>query len=489
MVSARLTPEDKAALVRQHLDDGVPLTRLAAAAGLPARTLRRWAASYRIDPTTAALQRQARSDLGRRRMPEDLVAAVESLALRRPPPTTAYVHRRVSDLARDRDLPAPSYSTVRSVVAAIDPGLRTLAHDGDAAYRDQFELVHRRSATRPNEQWQADHTLLDLQVLDAKQQPARPWLTVVLDDYSRAVAGYTVFLGDPTAEQTALALHQAAGRKTNPAWPVMGLPDVLYSDHGSDFTSSRLERVCLDTHIRLIHSRVGVPQGRGKIERFFGTVTSELLPHLPGHIPHGTRGQPVTPPALTLGQLDGILERFVVEDYHARPHSETGQPPAERWLGDGWIPRTPAHTEDLDLLLLTAATGRVVQRDGIRFASTRYLSPVLAAYVGETVTIRYDPRDAAELRVYHHDQYLCRAIAPELAADAVTLQQLQQARTARRKQLKQQLRERRSLADALPADQRHLPPAPDPAETMERTAAAPPAAPAPAHRLRTYATD
>jgi len=47
MVSARLTPQAKAALIRQHPDDGVPLTRLAAAAGLPARTLRRWAASYR----------------------------------------------------------------------------------------------------------------------------------------------------------------------------------------------------------------------------------------------------------------------------------------------------------------------------------------------------------------------------------------------------------------------------------------------------------
>jgi len=314
------------------------------------------------------LQRQARSDLGRRRLPEDLIAAIEALALRRPPPTTAYVHRRVSDLACDRGLPAPSYSTVRSVVAAIDPGLRTLAHSGDAAYRDQFELVHRRSASRPNEQWQADHTLLDLQVLDARQQPARPWLTVVLDDYSRAVAGYTVFLGEPTAEQTALALHQAAGRKSNPAWPVTGLPDVLYSDHGSDFTSSRLERVCLDTHIRLIHSRVGVPQGRGKIERFFGTVTTELLPHLPGHIPHGTRGQPLTPPTLTLGQLDGILERFVVEDYHARPHSETGQPPVQRWLGDGWIPRTPTHPEDLDLDLLLLLTGTDTQPGARWFA-------------------------------------------------------------------------------------------------------------------------
>ncbi len=70
MVSARLTPEAKAALIRQHPADGVPLTRLAAVAGLPARTLRRWAASYRTDPTASALQRQERSDLGRRRLPE-----------------------------------------------------------------------------------------------------------------------------------------------------------------------------------------------------------------------------------------------------------------------------------------------------------------------------------------------------------------------------------------------------------------------------------
>ena len=62
---------------------------------------------------------------------------------------------------------------------------------------------------------------------DVRGRPDRPWLTVVLDDYSRAVAGYTVFLGAPTAEQTALALHQAVRRKPNPGRPVMGLPDVL----------------------------------------------------------------------------------------------------------------------------------------------------------------------------------------------------------------------------------------------------------------------
>lgn len=40
----RLAPEAKAALLCRHLDDGVPLTQLAESAGVPVRTVRRWAA-------------------------------------------------------------------------------------------------------------------------------------------------------------------------------------------------------------------------------------------------------------------------------------------------------------------------------------------------------------------------------------------------------------------------------------------------------------
>jgi len=205
-VTVRLSAQEKVALLRQHLDDGVPLTRLAEHAGVPVRTLSRWATAYRAEGSVASLQRKTRSDHGHRQLSEDLVATIEALALRRPAPTTAFVHRRVGDLARDQGLPAPSYSTVRGIVAAIDPGLRTLALNGDTAYRDQFELVLRRTDSRPNEHWQADHTLLDVQILDRGGRAVRPWLTVVLDDYSRAVAGYTLLLGAPTAEQTALAL-------------------------------------------------------------------------------------------------------------------------------------------------------------------------------------------------------------------------------------------------------------------------------------------
>ncbi len=76
-----------------------------------------------------------------------------------------------------------------------------------------------------------------------------------------------------------------------------GIPDVLYVDHGSDFISHHLKQVAVDLHMQLIHSTVGQPQGRGKIERLFGTVTTELLPQLPGQLDHGN---PTSPPRLTL---------------------------------------------------------------------------------------------------------------------------------------------------------------------------------------------
>jgi putative transposase len=434
-------------ILRPHLHDGVPLARAAREAGVPVRTAQRWLARYRADGLVG-LARAGRSDRGRRRLQADLVRLVEGLALQRPRPSTATIARRAAQAAQAHGWPVPSYSAVHAIVGDIDPHLRTLAHDGPDALRDRYELVFRRQAARPNELWQADHTELDLLVLDANGSPARPWLTVVLDDCSRAVAGYSVFLGAPSALNLSLALRQAIRRKTDPGWVVHGLPDALYVDHGSDFTSDHIAAVAADLHIRLVHSAVGRPQGRGKLERFFGSITTELLPTLPGHLMHG---KPASPPRLSLPELDAALGRWITNTYHQRPHSETGQPPQQAWLADGWLPRTPDSLEALDLLLVMVAKPRVVHRDGIRFQGLRYLDPTLAAYVGEPVTIRYDPRDLGEIRVFHRNRFLCRAISSQYAGQPLTLKDIQTARTAHRRALRGQLAERRAaVAEYLP---------------------------------------
>jgi hypothetical protein len=69
---------------------------------------------------------------------------------------------------------------------------------------------------------------------------------------------------------------------------VCGIPEVLYTDNGIDFTSHHLERVDGDLKIRLIFSLQGKPRGRGRIEQFFSTVNEMFLCELDGYAPVGS---------------------------------------------------------------------------------------------------------------------------------------------------------------------------------------------------------
>ena len=100
-------------------------------------------------------------------------------------------------------------------------------------------------------------------------------------------------------------------------------------------------------------------------------------------------------------------------------------------------------------MLLTVAKPRRVHPDGIHFQGFRYLDTTLAAYIGEDVVIRYDPRDMAELRVYFGDSFLCRAINPELAGETIGLKDIIRARNQRRRELRTTLAEREATVDAL----------------------------------------
>lgn len=424
-------------ILRLHVEDGIPLTALARETGIGLRTLQRWHHLYQTGGISS-LDPRSRTDAGTRRTPTELVAFIERLALTRPRPSIATLHRLTVAEAGRVDRPAPSYATVRAIVQALEPALVTLALEGPTAYRDQHELVFRHRAERPNATWQADHTQLDILISGAGGKPERPWLTTVMDDFSRAICGYMLFTGAPSAMNTALALRQAIWRKDAPAWAMCGLPDVLHVDHGSDFTSHHLEYTAVALKIRIIFSTIARPQGRGKIERFFRTLGTEVLSALPGYLAPGAK----TPtPSLDLPVLDQAISGFIAE-FNDRTHRELGTSPKAAWVADGWLPRMPENLEELDGLLLTVPKRRKVQRDGIHFQGQRYLSPTLAPFVGRPVTIRYDPRDVSEIRVYDHDTFLCVAIDEAHPNQRLSLRDIETARRARRRQLRKDLNER-----------------------------------------------
>jgi hypothetical protein len=82
-------------------------------------------------------------------------------------------------IAGEKNVVAPSYATVHAIVCALDPALTTLAQEGQAAFRNRYELIHRHRAEAPNTLWQADHTMLDILVVDANgkhaRRPLRRW--------------------------------------------------------------------------------------------------------------------------------------------------------------------------------------------------------------------------------------------------------------------------------------------------------------------------
>ena len=257
------------------------------------------------------------------------------------------------------------------------------------------------------------------------------------------ISGYELSFLSPSSEKTALCLRHSIWRKSDPRWCVFGIPETLYTDHGSDFTSNRIEQVCADLKIRMIYSQVGQPRGRGKIERFFRTLNQRLISTLASLCK-----QRQQPQYLTLKQFDEIVYAFIIEYNHTH-HSEIGMLPIERWQQGGFLPRMLDSIERLDLLLLTAVKTRHVQRDGIRFQGLRYLDITLAEYVGENVVIRYTPTDITSIHVYHRDKFLCQAVCSELAQEKISIKEIQYARNKRRRELKTAIKNRKSLVEAV----------------------------------------
>lgn len=87
----------------------------------------------------------------------------------------------------------------------------------------------------------------------------------------------------------------------------------------------------------------------------------------------------------------------------------------------------------------------------------RYVHLTLAAYVGESVIIRYDPRDMAEIRIFHENRFLCRAICAELAGATIALRDIIQARNRRRRDLRHTLQDRARTVEVLLQAQRGVP--------------------------------
>ncbi|MBD3557321.1 DDE-type integrase/transposase/recombinase [Planktothrix sp. FACHB-1355] len=263
-----------------------------------------------------------------------------------------------------------------------------------------------------NQVWQADHTKVDVLVVDSLGEIlGRPWLTIVVDTYSRCIMGMHIGFDAPSAALVCLALRHAilpkqysSAYELKQSWGTYGLPRYLYTDGGKDFRSQHLEQVTMTLGIVPCLRRQ--PSDGGIVERPFGTFNREFFSSLPGYVSSDvTTRSPVaeTEACLTLVQLERLLVRYIVDHYNIALDARMGdQSRIGRWEAGRMAQLELLGERELDMCLMRRDR-RVVYRSGyIQFANLTYQGEHLAAYAGESVIVRYNPRDITTIYIYQH---------------------------------------------------------------------------------------
>jgi putative transposase len=200
-------------------------------------------------------------------------------------------------------------------------------------------------------------------------------LCAFIDDHSRLLTGYRWARREDTVRLEA-ALHNGLAAR--------GVPNTIYVDNGSAFVDKQLLRACASLGIRLVHSRPGQPEGRGKIERFFRTVRDQFLVEI------GT-GRELD----DMTQLNTLFTAWVETVYHRRTHSETDQTPWDRW-SHGHQPTLPTPAQ-LREAFLWSEWRTVTKTATIGLHGNTY--EVDTALVGRKVEMVFDPFDLTDIQV------------------------------------------------------------------------------------------
>ena len=298
-----------------------------------------------------------------------------------------------------------------------------------------------------NQVWQCDHTPADILLVDTNGKAlGRPWLTTVIDTYSRCIVGINLGFDAPSSHVVALALRHAILPKTYDReynlhcdWGTYGVPTYFYTDGGKDFRSNHLQQIGAQLGFTCYLRRK--PSDGGIVERAFGTLNTQLFANLPGYTGSNVQERPERADkeaCLTIKDLEQYIVRFIVDNYNQTLDARMGdQTRFQRWeSGLTDIPIVPIERE-LDLCLMKS-TQRRVQRGGIvQLENLIYKGENLIGYEGTQVSLRYDPRDITTVWVYRWDAgkdvFLTRAFAQGLEVTSLTLADAQSAR----KQLRQ----------------------------------------------------
>ncbi|CRX68678.1 unnamed protein product [Stenotrophomonas maltophilia] len=377
--------------------------------GVKTSTLYKWIAIYLDHQHVASLvPRKPGPNKGGRYLSAEqelvIASAIEDEYLTKQRRSPAAVVLEVLKRCRVAKIDPPHENTIRNRIADLRPASALRRRGQKDKARDSFEPIMGAfpGADFPMAVVQIDHTPLDVIVVDEvhRKPIGRPYLTLAIDVFSRAVVGLYVTLDAPSATSVAMCISHGMNTKSDYLrelgvegdWPVWGQIGTLHADNAREFKCKAVNRGCQANHIDMQWRPVKKPHYGGHIERYMGTVATEMR-NIPGATFSNTQQRKgydsEKESALTLREVEQYLVRFIVNIYHQRAHSQLNDSsPMRVWeeaiLGGAkpgigrMLPSNPDRIR-MDFLPYFSST---VQRYGVRIDHVYYYDPILDSYIG-----------------------------------------------------------------------------------------------------------
>ncbi|MEZ8742038.1 Mu transposase C-terminal domain-containing protein [Photobacterium swingsii] len=321
----------------------------------------------------------------------------------------------------------PTYESLRKRVKKKTPFELLAAKKGERVAKREFRRMGKKILTSyVLERVEIDHTIVDIFAVHEKHRVplGRPWLTQLVDCYSKAVIGFYLGFEPPSYVSVSLALKNAIQRKDDllrsyksveNEWLCYGIPDLLVTDNGKEFLSKAFDSACESLLITVHQNKVETPDNKPHVERTYGTVNTTLFDDLPGkafsHYLQREGYDSVCEATLTLDEIKTIYLIWLIDIYHPSPNQRGTNCPNVAWKNGckDWEPEEFTGTQDeLDFKFAISDEKKLTQVGVTVFKGLEYSSDRLAEYRGKKgnhkVQFKYNPECMAVIWVLDQNE-------------------------------------------------------------------------------------
>ncbi len=277
-----------------------------------------------------------------------------------------------------------------------------------------------------------DHTEVDIELstTTGTLNLGRPWLTVLVDQYSRRTLAYSLIFDPPSYRSCLLVLRACVFRHRR-------LPQMILGDGGPEFDSVYYESVLARYQCTKKTRPPSSPRFGSILERLFGTANTQLFNILKGNTQlmkeprQATKSvNPKCNAIWTLPLLHERIGEYLFEVYDDAPHSLLHRSPRDLYNESLSVSGHRNHVVipyDSAFIMATLpptrkGTAKVQPGKGVKVNHLRYWASEMddSTLAASHVPIRYDPFDAGHVYAFigsrwieciseHHDFFSGRS--------------------------------------------------------------------------------